>query len=563
MEVKFKKINSKKSQTLPLQILASLLIAVVILLFTTSLIGSTNEQLVTAAQDSACRAYLNSFNMAGQYIAPAQRLLQEQRLWNQLSLFCKTEFLLFESTNEEYVFSRLSQSARRCNERYGSGNLKFLDFTQRSGSYCFVCAEIEFENIENGDLTAFNYLEFGRWMEEEIPRDRNEERKNSRELSNLIYVHIYGDEESKLREARQQRLELISRQDSFSFESRTMLASIIEKYDYLENIYHRELFARDRTYVVYRYNLGTPSDNTELTAGLVAGRVALGATRFAPSVGRVVLGCGASLGIACKALVITAVGSIAADLLNDYFMSSRIETLMSIFLLPGVQIQELDQTQITLSNLIENRFNNPQIEGAINDLNSIPSSYKNILNDENTITMRNLRLYEEFMEQQNIRLFIEYFDYEFPTQARNRPELYYFTPRREMDVYNFDYILLLNTSSDLWYAATDEDALLLPLNQIREEFSENSVVLEILEELEYINSLNFLELSTRRTIDETNPNLQITESQITDLFTEFSEIHSRTFDIEGYFNFEQYVEIMPQEDFYRECGVVPNSNLRN
>ena len=559
MKIKVNKINSKKSQTFALQILASLLIAVVILLFTTSLIGSTNEQLVTAAQDSGCRAYLNSFNMAGQYIAPAQRLLQEQRLWNQLSLFCKTEFLLFESTNEEYVFSRLSQTARRCNQRYGSGNLRFLDFTQRSGSYCFVCAEIEFENIEAGDLTTYNYLEFGKWMEEEIPRDRNEQAKNSRELSNLIYVDIFGgDEERKLREARQQRLELINR-PLVSFESKTMLAAVIEKYDYLENIYHRQLFARDRTYVVYRYNQGLP-DNTELTAGLVAGRVALGATRFAPVIGRTVLGCGASLGIACKALVAVAIGSIAIDLINDQFMSSRIETLMTIFLLPGIQVQELNQNQMLLSELIQNRINNPTIEAAINDLSSIPSSYQDSLNNENSITLRNLQLYREFLQQQEISLFSRHF--EFATQARTRPELYYFTPRVNMDPHEFDYILLLNISSDIWYAATDEDAELISIDNVREEFNDNELVLEILEELNNINRLNFRDLTTSRIIDESNLDLQISSDEIRNLFTQFLEIHSDTFDIEGYFNFEQYVEIMPQEDFFRECGVVPNTDLR-
>ncbi|MCH8519979.1 MAG: hypothetical protein LAT82_04465, partial [Nanoarchaeota archaeon] len=76
--------------------------------------------------------------------------------------------------------------------------------------------------------------------------------------------------------------------------------------------------------------------------------------------------------------------------------------------------------------------------------------------------------------------------------------------------------------------------------------------------------LNNLEGDPRRTYDRINRgDTNINQNSLQELVSQIAlrqvSIITNTQDS---FDFEQYVEIMPQSDFYRECGVVTNTNLR-
>ncbi|MCH8519631.1 MAG: hypothetical protein LAT82_02655, partial [Nanoarchaeota archaeon] len=252
-----------KSQTLPLQVLAVALIAVVILLFTSGILSSNSERLVTAAQDAACRAYLESSatTIARLGSSIEQLVRAEQTFFGQLPRYCRTEFLILEQRNEEYVSQRFSDAAQRCYNRYGAGELNFLGYTQREGSFCFICAEIEFENADSQDYQSYRYLDIATFMENEIPQQRNEERKNARELANLFYVDIKGGESALINTD----LRIQSRFSMYGEDTLPYFLNALENYEYFKNIYQREFRVQDKTYVVYRYEL-TSSDFDSLLA---------------------------------------------------------------------------------------------------------------------------------------------------------------------------------------------------------------------------------------------------------------------------------------------------------
>lgn len=452
--------KSKKAQVTTLNALVTILVAVVIILLSTQLLTANTEQLVTSAQDVACRAYLQSFDSVGRVVSATQQFNEEQRFFGQISQYCRTERLIFDETDQEYVFNRLSQASRRCNERYGAGELDFLAFSQREGSYCFVCAEIEFIRDDDQE-TSFRYTDLANFMEQTIARDRNPEGKNYRELSNLFYVNVNGGKNSILRGQ-----ESITALESALIrdESRLALIGISDQFNYLMNIYQRELLTSQKTFVVYRYNVDGKSDilagaqlqGTTLRAaatGYGQKRIACFAkTAAASTLTSLFPPAAVAIGVVgttiCAGSAALGAAGMAISAADQQSLSLHYPNIMGIFQFPG-SYEQIPESDLRIIDNLNQKLENPS-SLSFNDLESISQRVINRLNIEE------MRIYERLEDGQTI----------------NEEEL-----------------------------------------------------------LSFITSL-------------LRNQVQVTLSGI------------ETFD------FEQYVEILPESDFYRECGIVPNVNMR-
>ncbi|MFT4243866.1 MAG: hypothetical protein ACMXYB_00230 [Candidatus Woesearchaeota archaeon] len=466
--------QNKKSQTMSLVVLASFLISILILVLMINVIGSTGEQLVTASQDAACRIYLEASAsvIARSGTTIEQLAVAEQTFFGRLPQYCRTEFLIFEHTDEEYVFSRLSDAALRCNRRYGSGELRFLDYSQREGSYCFVCAEIEFENVDSSNRESFRYKNLGSFMEDEIPRERNDERENARELSNLFYVDVRGGEN--------QRLELENRIYSSSLDTQ-IKNEITPIFDYFNSLYTREFRVTEKNYVVYRYQAIQPSA-LNVAAGVGAAAVVSRTVRrgiyaagrgvfsLAKGAGACVLGTASVVGTiaGCSILFysIYGVSNMVFDHMDQREIQSILEEMRAVFYYPGLEIEPTSRQQAQFQEM-ENIIDNPSIESAMSFINS----YSNIN------------------------------DVELTKQSE-----------------------------------------------------------ETLEALQNVHTFNRFESRQEEEMDQLRK--QTSQEKIQQLFTELLTFEVSNSPIVSNFNFEQYVEIMPQGDFYRECGIVSNTQDR-
>ena len=416
-----KNMYEKKSEVTSLQALVTILLAVIILLLSAEVLNSNSEQLVSTAQDAACRTFLEGYDsLLGRGEATRERFSAESSFFGEITKFCRTERLIFESREEEDVFNRYAQASRRCYERYGSGDLNFLDFTQRSGSYCFVCAEVEFENVEDSENQVYLYRDLGKWMEEEIPQRNNKNRESFRELLNLLYIQLLSEKvEGGEGISIQQADDMIqNNQEDYNDEQALISKSLDEQYLYLRSMYYRELPIQEKSYIVYKYE--NKDSYAPLTTSVATGAVAGASAAVAKKVGYkkaasfvlkkatcygtagvvgatgfITLGAGFAAGGAiaatCTAISVGTTVATAAVIYDLYEDSSSLalkaQTLASVFAYPGIESEgNLNEEDIKLlediQSLIEKVENSQEPQLLADDLPVIPKSVIDGLSNE-------------------------------------------------------------------------------------------------------------------------------------------------------------------------------------
>ena len=262
-----------KNSLTTLNALGTVVITLLVVILISVILGNSEEKLVSTVEDLACRTYLESYNsLVGQSLAFKDRYNQESKFFGEFTRYCKTEKILIEETEKEKIYQEISETTRKCWNRFGSGELKFLDFTQREGSYCFVCATI---NFEDEDLeVAYSNSDLGRWMDNEIPKDKNEENLNYRELSNFFYTDFTQNSENLHIESFRDDLANSLTLEKYE-EYRPLLIEVSELFNYLYGVEYRTITPQETQFVVYRYNLDDSSFETAATQ--VAVGVATGA----------------------------------------------------------------------------------------------------------------------------------------------------------------------------------------------------------------------------------------------------------------------------------------------
>lgn len=233
-------------------VLISLVLAFMILILSAVALNSNSEKIVSVTEDLACQAYLQTYSsLAGKVLSIKEQLRTGNQLFAEFTKYCKTDRLYIEGENQEEIFEEYADATRRCWTRYGSGELKFLDFTQREGSYCFVCAKVSFEDKDSEKI--YLYRDLGSWMNEKIPKDDNEEDLSYKELSNLFYTNYgkYGDDDSRNIKDNVDKMLLNEELEDF----RPLLIETAELVNYLYTVETRTIHPKENQYIIFRYNL--------------------------------------------------------------------------------------------------------------------------------------------------------------------------------------------------------------------------------------------------------------------------------------------------------------------
>lgn len=263
--------------TISLQALITILLAIVILIFSATSLGSNREQLVSVTEDLACQAYLQTYSsLGGKLLDAGERIRTGNQLFAEFTKYCKTEKIYVEGDIPNEIFEEYAEAARRCWNRYGSGEMQFLDFTQREGSYCFVCAEMSFENREFDG--AYRYRDLAQWMEENKPEKNNDEQLTYMEDSNLFYTayasNSGGRNLDSFRNSLAQRLE----DEELMADYGPLIIETNELFNYLYSVENRVIHPKENQFVIFRYNLddsGFETATAQVAVGVVS-QAALG-----------------------------------------------------------------------------------------------------------------------------------------------------------------------------------------------------------------------------------------------------------------------------------------------
>ncbi|MFP4402278.1 MAG: hypothetical protein ACLFPL_03510 [Candidatus Nanoarchaeia archaeon] len=460
----------KQAQLFSMRFLVILILAIIIWLLSASMISSNQEAIVSSAQDIACRGFLQTYDaLRGDALNAAAKVTESRNLFSELGRFCKTDKLTFTSTDKEYVQERFAQASRRCYERYGSGELDFLDFTQREGSYCFICAEVEFE--DNDQQEAYQYREIGEWMSENTDPEDNEDDLSYRDLSNIFY--ITADEE--LTEQDFPRIEDLQFEDEVIENFGSELGEINQFIKYVRDTYTREITTTEKSYVVLRYNAEGLSYN-QILIGAGATAAGTAATGYAVKKGACFLS-----GIA---LSFTGFGTIAGIGKTAACLKSTIQ----------------DGAKLVRGAIKISKF-----------LSSMPA-----IKIGGTVALGSLGGSSILGEDVNID-----------------PE----DPQSFIDAIQNRELIISNRVK----------------NQLSDE---NRELLESIEKGEVRIQSNTAQPGRGASQDA------VTEDDIQSLILELVDLEVKELQQRGELpDFKQYSEILPESEFYRQCGVVPDARL--
>jgi len=270
------KYSKSAEVSISLQALITLMIAVVILILSATALNSNRERVVTVTEDLACQAYLQTYSsLAGKVLSIEEQLRTGNQLFAEFTKYCKTGRIYIEGEIPNEIFEEYAEASRRCWQRYGSGEMKFLDFTQREGSYCFVCAKVSFEDRDFDQ--AYRYRDLGVWMEQNKPEEDNEEGLTYKEASNLFYTNYNGNSGGQNPDNIRVSLTNMLQDDDLS-DYTPVLIETSELVNYLYSVETRVIHPEENQFVVFRYNLddsGFETAAAQVATGVVA-QAALG-----------------------------------------------------------------------------------------------------------------------------------------------------------------------------------------------------------------------------------------------------------------------------------------------
>lgn len=226
-------MNNKKSQ---LSKETVKIIAVIIAIFVFfGFISSFIPSLFNKSKDLACVTSL--------YIEDATGLSISDYLLD-LKLRCAIDDpqkVDLEDTDKS--FKVMSSEMARCWYRYGEGKYDFLDGWDTSGNWCFLCGKIEFED----NSKSISYKDFVDWL----GKEKYNETSNYLDYINVKYTSANGEDIQNIRE---EYYEFLNDDDSGA-EIKEMLYILGNQIEYLDDFRLKQIDSQDKEiFVVYRYD---------------------------------------------------------------------------------------------------------------------------------------------------------------------------------------------------------------------------------------------------------------------------------------------------------------------
>lgn len=349
----------------------------------------TNEIVSTSKDDVLCNTLIQ---------LKGNNLYSIVDLFYQINTRCKVDSILIDSENENDVFKKFADSSVSCYDRYGKGEFDFLEKYKAEGNWCFLCGEVSFEN--NVDFNA-NYFDFIEWTKK-ISLPENDS-ISYYDYTNFVYSSVNEDNIGELESLEEDISSLISEVSEGDFpELMDVSLLTLEKYQTIVDYQLKNFDSSQTYYVTYRYDRLPNIDDRLQDAGdaaqsaIIGGLIASAGTEIA--LGFVTGGVGfikASLTISSKLLVISKLNTIFSKMKN-FVSYSKVEK-SSEYLDNTITISSTVGKTVKISEKLTKFNPTPDDLRGFSELLKLDSKYAELGNRFNNIA--------EFMDKKNIKSF--------------------------------------------------------------------------------------------------------------------------------------------------------------
>ena len=199
-----------------------------------SFFSDFSHSVVSSTDDLACRSYVAVKSVPGIGMA--------EYFWD-LNQKCKVDTnIKINLEDKDESFKQIGDSMAKCWYRYGEGKYDFLSNWDTTGNWCFLCAELEFED----NLEVIKYKDYVDWSRKEKFNDTI----SYYNYTNIIYTDVDSNEIHKIKDT----YEDLTKGD-LSAEIKPVLFILGEQIEALNDLNMKTIDASDEEmYVVYRFN---------------------------------------------------------------------------------------------------------------------------------------------------------------------------------------------------------------------------------------------------------------------------------------------------------------------
>jgi hypothetical protein len=253
---------NKKAMTAMIAVsLITLLVSAGVLLFVSQ---SQNELVSESLAQESCKLFTN--------LKASTSIDDLAQVTSLLNKGCIKEDLSIESTEEEVVFSSVSESMLRCWQRFGKGETDFLSKYDTDGQWCFTCARVQFDDVNTND--EYNFNDLVKWTQTEKVEeneDSEEEVLTYYDSMTMKYVDEDNGLEQDLASALEEFKEVIEGDGELATneDAQEVLYEINEQYQGYLDLKLKDFSSDDTMYIVYRYDRWEKG-LTELTGDVVS-----------------------------------------------------------------------------------------------------------------------------------------------------------------------------------------------------------------------------------------------------------------------------------------------------
>ena len=504
---------------------ASVLVGIIVILasfFLTSVfIKSSLSSITSLADDNLCRALLASKSTGVGDVAE-----NFGDLFYDIKEQCKKDYIKSNAKNEEEVYLEVAEELRRCSYRYGDGEYDFLSNWKATGNWCFLCGTIEFKNK---NIKESNYIDFTNWIQENSHTLPNGTQKTYYETFN---IKIVEENVTLIDEIYEDILELSEDPNGIG----ESLFSLSERYKEIQDRRSKQFKSDEKLFIVYRFNRVDESFLTEakqfLTGGIggaIAGGIAVALLEDAVINGVTWAVCGASgwwtFGLGCAPAALTTAFSAVKGTFKGLKTTTKVMKVAKITA-KTKQVLFLSKAgkRAGKTAKILNSF-----DGSVSSLSKVSQSLdkidtnlaKKFKNFEGILSKNNIKNIDELDNLDNVDDIVKLFE-----ETGDIPK-----------ILKTEHQSLLTEDPELFRSilGKDYDDLLKTQSELKEIISKGNLKPE---------------------------NKKKIKDYLKDTLILTSAVAGGYIGASLDFNSNQYVDIMTQEQYFRECGTYSHPNKK-
>jgi hypothetical protein len=241
-------VKNKKSN---IYVFVSIIITILSFFVLLSYYMHISNKITSVSDDLKCRMLvMGKDNVAYSFL---------NTFFNKLNYQCKKDDITLDASNQEQIFQTLADRTASCWYRYGEGKYDFLSKFSGKGEWCFVCSHISFKN-SNGQVYEYNdvgdknnfiyYLTHTTYK-----KDKDGKPITYGEYVNLKYTPVSKKEITEL----YKEISSLQGEDNVDKYKGLLLSNLIS----LNDLRSKDIDTSQNLYVVYRYNRLTSKEQAE------------------------------------------------------------------------------------------------------------------------------------------------------------------------------------------------------------------------------------------------------------------------------------------------------------